>query len=107
MRKTKVKTSTTTKRKSPESSSPSPDKKKAKSLLPFIKDNKMSLTTGGKDYVIGDTKQWNNQTWHYCDCPNHHNGAQWHIFPAKDCRTCKYWLKKKQKAADGDANLLR
>ena len=93
---------------------PDPDEddpnKKSKSLPPFIKYSKTSLSADGKPFKVGDTKTWKNQTWYYCDCPNHRDGVKWHTFSAEDCRTRKRWLKKKEKeaaealAAEGEGN---
>ena len=49
-------------------------------------------------YKMGDTKKVKGKTWHYCDCPNHKGGVHWHMFPTKECRTRKRWLKKESEA---------
>ena len=48
-------------------------------------------------FKVGDSKTWNNQTWYYCDCPNHRDGIHWHTHTAETCRTHARWLKSKEK----------
>jgi hypothetical protein len=63
------------------------------SLPPFIKWFKSSTGSDAVPFKVGDTKTFKNKTWHFCDCPNHRDGARWHLHPTTDCRTRKSWLK--------------
>ena len=38
---------------------------------PFLKHYKSKLDDTGVDYKVGDTKEWNGQTWNFCDDPSH------------------------------------
>ena len=59
----------------------------------------LRCATKGKNssekYKVGDTKTHNNETYHFCDCPNHKGGVHWHKFKAEECRTRKKWLADK------------
>jgi hypothetical protein len=70
-----------------------PDKSTSpSSSTPFTTHNK-DLTTG-KNYKVGDTKEWKGQTYHYCDAPNHRNSTKWHTHPTPDCRTRAKWIER-------------
>ena len=83
----------------PDESDSKKKKKKKASVPPFIKHYKSSTSSDATPYKVGDTKEWNNEKWFFCDCPNHRDGARWHTFSADECRTRKRWLAKKQKEA--------
>ena len=65
----------------------------------------MTNTPDATLFKVGDSKTWNNQTWHYCDCPNHRDGIHWHTHAAEACRTRARWLKSKEKEAKPVANV--
>ena len=48
-------------------------------------------------YKVGDSKVLNNNTYYFCNCPNHCNRIKWYKFPASDCKGCKHWLDNKNK----------
>ena len=64
----------------------------SKSYLPFVKHFKKSAAADAEPYHIGDTKTWNGETWHCCDCPTHRNHLKWHPHPPESCRTRQRWL---------------
>mmetsp|Transcript_41992 Transcript_41992/g.101185 ORF Transcript_41992/g.101185 Transcript_41992/m.101185 type:complete len:480 (+) Transcript_41992:1052-2491(+) len=70
-----------------------------KSLPPFLRFYKRPDSEGNAPYVVGDVKEFQGQTWHFCDCPNHKGKVKWHTHPTKECRTRKKWLE-----SDGAAN---
>lgn len=75
---------------------------------PFHRHFKVSMDPGAATYKIGDTKVWNDETWYYCDYPNHRNRSRWHTHSAAACRTRTAWLAEKKNkpaanAADVDA----
>ena len=72
---------------------------------PFIKFTKVNNTPDSPLFKVGDTKLWNDKTWHYCDCPNHRGGIRWHTHPADACRTRACWLKMKEKDTKPNANI--
>ena len=74
-------------------------------LPPFAKFTKVTNTPDATLFKVGDSKTWNNQTWHYCDCPNHRDGIHWHTHAAEACRTRARWLKSKEKEAKPVANV--
>ena len=64
----------------------------------FIKHFKAS---DGTLYKIGDTKEYEGKTFHFCNAPTHRNRIKWHTHPADKCRVRKLWLKSKE---SGDVN---
>ena len=68
-------------------------KPKERKLPPFAKFTKVNNTPDSPLFKVGDTKEWDNQTWYYCDCPNHRNNIHWHTHPTDTCRTRARWLK--------------
>jgi hypothetical protein len=61
---------------------------------PFSRHFKHSKEPGATPYKIGDTKMWNNETYYFCDYPNHRDRLHWHTCPADQCRTRMAWLAK-------------
>ena len=60
--------------------SDSPETKKATGQQPpFVKHFKSSTGSNATPYKVGDTKEWNKLTWHFCDCPNHRDLSLIHI----------------------------
>ena len=59
---------------------------------PFINHYK---SPSNQPYKLGDTKDWNNNTFYYCDAPTHKNRAKWHTHTAETCRTRLRWLENK------------
>jgi hypothetical protein len=62
---------------------------------PFIKHFKSSPGPDATKFKVGDSKPWNNQTWYFCDCPNHRDRIKWHPHTATECRTRTKWLENK------------
>ena len=58
--------------------------KRTRQPPPFINHYKFPSIQA---YKLGDTKDWNSNTCHYCDPPIHKNRAKWHTHTAKTCRT--------------------
>jgi hypothetical protein len=83
------------------SSSDSPDdaKRARTSKPPFSRHFKHSKDSDAPHYNIGDTKVWKNDTYHFCDYPNHRDRLHWHTFPADQCRLRTAWLAKGNKPA--------
>ena len=79
-------------------------KTKERKLPPFVKFTKVNNTPDSPLFKVGDTKVWNNQVWHYCDCPNHRDNIHWHTHPANTCRTRARWLKAQPKDEKPKAN---
>jgi len=63
-----------------------PPSKKPK-LTPFVKHTRVTADPDSKKYVVGDTKEWEGTTYHFCDCPNHMYKQHWHTHPAAKCNT--------------------
>ena len=76
-----------------------------KKTPPFVKFTKVNNTPDSPLFKVGDTKLWNDKTWHYCDCPNHRGGIHWHTHPADACRTRARWLKTNEKNTKPNANV--
>ena len=66
----------------------------------FIKHFKAS---DGTLYKIGDTKEYEGKTFHFCDAPTHRNRIKWHTHPADKCRVRKLWLKSKESSNSTNA----
>ena len=50
-----------------------------------------SLKSKGKiPYTIGNTKEWNGATYHYCDCPNYRIKIKQRIYHLAEYCTKKY-----------------
>ena len=71
---------------------PKEKEKLKKTLPPWITHFQHTSNGVAKKYKVGDTKVWQEDTRHYCDCPNHKDKVRWHTHPAKSCRTRKRWL---------------
>ena len=79
-------------------------KPKERKLPPFAKFTKVNNTSDSPLFKVGDTKVWNNQTWYFCDCPNHRDNIHWHTHPTATCRTRHRWLKAQAKESKSKAN---
>jgi hypothetical protein len=82
------------------------DSDKSKAYPPFVKHFKASTATDAAPYKLGDKKPWKNDTWYFCDCPNHRNRHKWHTHPHTECRTRTQWLASSDAPADVSANLV-
>ena len=82
------------------------DDKSKKDLPPFITHTKTSLKADGKPYKVGDTKEWNGVTYHFCDYPDHKNKCHWHKFPASECRNRKKWIDSKNDTDQSSNNKI-
>ena len=69
-----------------------PSNKRARQPPPFINHFK---SPSNQTYKLGDTKDWNNNAFHFCDVPTHKNRAKWHTHSAETCRTRVRWLENK------------
>jgi hypothetical protein len=78
----------------PTSSTTANDDRKKFKQPPFVKHYKSSVADGDKAFKVGDTKVWNKETWHFCDCPNHRDRIKWHTHSTADCRTHRNWIEK-------------
>jgi len=89
----------TTKRKKQDGYNEKNSKKdrKDKEPPPFLTHFKDS---NGVKYKLGDTKIFNSITFHFCDCPLHHNCLKWHTHSPMDCHTRNHLLKKEGKTGD-------
>jgi hypothetical protein len=65
---------------------------------PFVKHFKSSTSSDAPNYKVGDSKNWDNTTWYFCDCPNHRDKIKWHTHAADTCRTRLRWLEGKPAA---------
>lgn len=61
-------------------------------LPPFAKHFKSSTAANATPFKVGDSKEWNGQTWYFCDCPNHRDRVKWHTHTAATCRSRLRWL---------------
>ena len=61
----------------------------SRTLPHFTKFFKVPISNGSVEYKVGDTKDWNGTTWHYCDAPTHCDRIKWHTYPTTECRTRK------------------
>ena len=77
---------------------------KVKKLPPFARHYKTSSSDDAKEYKVGDSKVWNNQTWYFCDAPTHKDKIKWHTHTAESCRTRKNWLASKIKNEGTEAH---
>lgn len=78
---------------------PSGDEKGRQSKKPpFLKYYKVSEEANAKEHKVGDTRTWKNETYHYCDCPNHRGRVRWHKHKAEDCTVRKRWLEEQDAA---------
>ena len=75
-----------------------------KKLPPFARHYKTSQGPDAKEYKVGDTKVWNNQTWYFCDAPTHKDKIKWHTHSVESCRTRKNWLASKSSNDSTQAN---
>ena len=81
-----------------------PAAKRATSKLPpFIKHFKTSAEADAAPHKVGDSKTWNNETWYFCDCPNHRDRIKWHTHTHTDCKTRARWVASKGKGAAAHA----
>ena len=74
-------------------------KRTSNKLPPFIKHFKTSADADAPPHKVGDSKPWNNETWYFCDCPNHRDRIKWHTHTHTDCKTRARWLANKGKGA--------
>jgi hypothetical protein len=51
-----------------------------------------STEPNAKKYKVGNTKEWNGDTYHFWDTQNHKANIKWHLHKAKTCRTRSKWL---------------
>ena len=49
----------------------------------------------GQPYTVGDTREWQNILFRYCDAPTHKDRIKWHTHTAETCRTRLRWLHNK------------
>ena len=103
---------TTTKRKcstdnKPQETKPNTtnNKKTERKIPPFVKFTKVNKSPDSPLFKVGNTKTWNNQTWHFCDCLNHRGGIHQHTHPADACWTQARWIKTKEKESKANANI--
>jgi hypothetical protein len=75
----------------------------SRTFPPFVKHYRHSPADDSPTYTVGDTKMWNNDTWHYCECPTHRDNHKWHIHATQDCRTRQKWLKTQEGAVAATA----
>lgn len=75
------------------------DTPKTKSTPPFLKH----WNTDGTRHKVGDTKQYNGQTYHFCDYPDHRAGIKWHTHTAEDCKLRKKWIDAGKPKANNSA----
>ena len=95
---------TATKKRKP-TEEPSPKQKKATTSVPPFVCHFKSVANGVETkYKVGDSKVWKDQTYYFCDCPNHCNKIKWHKFTAIDCKVCQCWLENKKKKVKTEAN---
>jgi hypothetical protein len=80
------------------------DATRRQKLPPFAKHFSVSSAADATKYKVGDSKEWNQHTWYFCDCPNHRDKIKWHTHPASTCRTRAKWLA--QQATSSEANLV-
>jgi hypothetical protein len=59
---------------------------------PFVKHFKSGSGDNATMFKVGDKKEWNGLTYHFCDCPTHRAKIKWHTHTAETCRTRKKWL---------------
>jgi hypothetical protein len=78
--------------------------RRQQTLPPFAKHFAVSSAADAKKYKVGDSKEWNKNTWHFCDCPNHRDKNKWHTHPASTCRTRAKWLE--QQGSSPESNLV-
>ena len=78
-----------------ESSTKKTSSNDSREVPPFLYHYKDGVTN--VKYKVGDTKDFNGQTFYFCDAPWHKNKIKWHTHPADLCRVRKNWLKKKEK----------
>jgi hypothetical protein len=71
-------------------------------LPPFAKHFAVSSAADAKKYKVGDSKEWNQHTWYFCDCPNHRDKVKWHTHPASTCRTRAKWLEQQGTSPEGN-----
>ena len=62
---------------------------------PFLKHYKSSSAADAVNYKVGDTRDFDGQTYHFCDCPIHRDRLKWHPFPYTECRLRTKWLAEK------------
>jgi hypothetical protein len=61
----------------------------------FAKFYKSASGAEGQKFKLGDSKTWNNTTWYFCDCSNHHDKVKWHTHEPAFCRTQQKWIENK------------
>lgn len=92
---TKRKTLASSSNSSNSASTPPPTTGAPKKVPPFVKHFKSSSGPDATIYKVGDTKEFNGQTYHFCDCTTHRDRIKWHTHPASTCRTRLRWLQNK------------
>jgi len=58
--------------------------------------------SSGVKYKLGDTKEHNDRTFYYCNCPIHRNRLKWHTYSPEKYRTRLHWLNNKDGKSDGE-----
>ena len=48
----------------------------------------------GERYKVGDSKEFQGDTYYFCDAPTHKNRTKWHKHHPDKCRLRKAWLKE-------------
>ena len=51
---------------------------------------------------MGDKKEFNGETYHFCDTPTHRSRIKWHLHHPDDCRVRKIWMQKKEEKPKND-----
>ena len=62
---------------------------------PFLKHYKSSSGADTTNYKVGDTRDFEGQTYHFCDFPIHRDPLKWHPFPYTEYRLRTKWLADK------------
>lgn len=70
---------------------------------PFLRHYKHTKASDSPLYKIGDTKEWQGVTYHFCDAPTHRDRVRWHKHPPTKCNVRSRWLEKQQNDADKPA----
>ena len=79
-----------------EGSTQRPPKRKVPTFINHYK------SPDGTKYKIGDTQEFDGETFHFCDAP-HRNRVKWHTHSPDECRVRKDWLKKNKNKTSDDA----
>ena len=83
-----------------EDSDRQPNKNATREKPDFIYHYKDGTTN--QKYKVGDKKDFNGQTFYFCDAPWHKNKIKWHTHTADTCRVRKNWMKQKSKKDDDE-----